>query len=122
LKQKKDSRWFSFNWENLNIIFVSFSDPLTALIDLQGFDGYFSWGRIITEKTGKSKDDLKKEFAESSDDKFWITVLVVAILEAMDKEKDLWELVVAKARKALNKDVDKQILDKLFAKANMFII
>ncbi len=77
---------------------------MSGLIDLQAFDGFFIWGEIITTKTGKSKDELASKFAEFANDKHWITVVVVVLLEAMESEKDLWELV-GKARKALSSEV-----------------
>ena len=101
-------------------------DKLTSLIDLQCSDGHFKWGEVLASLTGKNKKDLSAErhsFAGSGScsggsgvDVNWLTAIAIVLLEAMTAEKELWELVVQKAKKFLAKtlaeeDVAKLLLD-----------
>jgi hypothetical protein len=99
-------------------------DKLTSLIELQCSDGHFKWGEVLASLTGKNKKDLSAErpsFAGSGSggsgvDVNWLTAIAIVLLEAMTAEKELWELVVQKAKKFLAKtlaeeDVAKLLLD-----------
>jgi len=99
-------------------VVVQEEDKLTSLIDLQSSDGHFKWGEVITRCTGKSKDELtSKRPSFVADDDIWLTAVVVALLEAMTDEKDLWELVVQKARKYLSSHLKEEEVEKTIESA-----
>lgn len=80
------------------------SEKLHALIELQNFEGSWTFSDRLADITGVGKD----EFARPEAGTAWVTVLVIAFLEfRMREERDVWELVVAKARFWL----DTQFLD-----------
>jgi hypothetical protein len=93
-------------------------DKLTSLIDLQCSDGHFKWGDGLARLTGKSQEDLAaKRPALAGSDDFWLTAIAIVLLEAMSAEKDLWELVVQKARKFLAKTLNNDDIEKLLEAA-----
>jgi len=70
---------------------VQEEDKLTSLVDLQSSDGHFKWGEVITRCSGKSKDELTAKRPSSvTNDDLWLTAVVIALLEAMTNEEDLW--------------------------------
>ena len=93
-------------------------DKLTSLINLQSSDGHFRWGEILTICTNQNKDELsaKRPRLVKNDD-LWLTAIAVALLEAMEKDLDLWELVVLKARKFLAKHMSPEKVKKLIEAA-----
>jgi hypothetical protein len=93
-------------------------DKLTSLIDLQCSDGHFKWGDGLARLTGKSQEDLAaKRPAFAGSDDLWLTAIAIVLLEAMSAEKDLWELVVQKARKFLAKTLKNDDIEKLLEAA-----
>ena len=95
-------------------------DKLTSLIDLQCSDGHFKWGNGLARLTGKSREDLaaKRPSLVESDD-LWLTAIAIVLLEAMSADKDLWELVVQKARKFLAKTIKNEDIEKLLEAARL---
>jgi len=99
---------------------TDYEDELTGLIRLQAADGHFSWGDAISKCFGKSREEISNSRSGSgkeSDETIWTTVLAVVALEMMTQHKDLWELVVQKARKFLAEHLDEEALEKIFAEA-----
>ena len=93
-------------------------DKLTSLIDLQSSDGHFRWGEILTVCTKQNKDELTtKRPSFAGNDDLWLTAIAIALLEAMEKDLDLWELVVQKARKFLAKHLTLEEVQKLIEAA-----
>lgn len=93
-------------------------DKLTTLIGLQSSDGHFRWDDAVAKYSGSTKEDLlsKRQDPAISDD-IWITAILVAMLESMAEDKDLWELVVLKAKKFLAKTMSQDQMEKLLATA-----
>jgi hypothetical protein len=97
---------------------VQEEDKLTPLINLQSSDGHFKYGDVITRCTGKSNDELAaKQPSFVTDNDLWLTAIVIALLEAMTNEKDLWELVVQKARKYLSNRLKDKEMEKIIEAA-----
>jgi len=97
---------------------VQEEDDLTSLIDLQSSDGHFKYGDVITRCTGKSNNELTaKQPSFVTDNDLWLTAIVIALLEAMTNEKDLWELVVQKARKYLSNRLKEEEIEKIIEAA-----
>jgi hypothetical protein len=97
-------------------------DKLTALVDLQTSDGHFKWGDGLERFAGKTKEELmanRPSFAGHDD--LWVSAIVIVLLEAMEAEKELWELVVAKARKFLAKSLTQQQIEMLLAEAGKLV-
>ena len=93
-------------------------DKLTALINLQFSDGHFRWGEILAVCTKQNKDELSaKRPRLARNDDLWLTAIAIALLEAMEKDLDLWELVVLKARKFLAKHLSPEEVKKLIEAA-----
>jgi hypothetical protein len=58
-----------------------------------------------------------KRPALAGSDDLWLTAIAIVLLEAMSAEKDLWELVVQKARKFLAKTLNNDDIEKLLEAA-----
>ena len=96
------------------------NDELTDLIRLQAADGHFIWGNVISKRFGKSREEIVKSWPGPENERLediWMTVLAVVALEMITQQKDLWELVVQKARNFLAKHLDEDVMDKVFAEA-----
>ena len=107
-----------FNRSSLSSVLALAEDKLTSLIDLQSSDGHFRWGEILTVCTKQNKDDLiTKRPSFAGNDDLWLTAIAIALLEAMEKDLDLWELVVQKARKFLAKHLTLEEVQKLIEAA-----
>jgi len=93
-------------------------DKLTTLIGLQSSDGHFRWNEAVAKHSGSSKEDLMSKRPDSGiGEDIWITVILIAMLESMAEDKDLWELVVLKAKKFLAKTMTQDEMDKLLTAA-----
>ena len=93
-------------------------DKLTTLIDLQSSDGHFRWDDAVAGYLGSTKDELMSKRADAAiSDDIWITAVLIAMLESMAADKDLWELVVLKAKKFLAKTMNQDQMEKLLAAA-----
>lgn len=71
------------------------NDKVHSIIELQSFEGYWNINEGLRKVMGVDKEivDLKGQKTT------WNTILVVTFLETkMEEEKDVWELVVEKAR------------------------
>ena len=80
-------------------------DDLDSIIDLQGSSGIFKWGSVLERVFSATKEAVMQKRGDGGiDQDVWLTAVVIAYLEAkMGERKDLWELVVQKARKCLKK-------------------
>ena len=83
-------------------------DLLTSLIRLQAASGGFNWGQAFEDalKVTSEAEALKlaPTWLGQDQGQAWLAALAVAFLEArMQAEKDLWELVVIKAKKYVGK-------------------
>ena len=76
-------------------------DKLSQLVRLQAADGHFIWSDVIAKFCGMTEQKLMAASPSNATKEVWITGLVVAMLEQMTELRDLWELVVRKARKYL---------------------
>jgi len=97
-------------------------DKLTTLVDLQSSDGHFRWGEAVAAHSGKTKDELmatRPDFVSAEDP--WITAIVISMLQAMKEEEELWELVVAKAKKFLSKMFSNDQVEKMLSEAAKLI-
>ena len=93
-------------------------DKLTTLIDLQSSDGHFRWDDAVAGYLGSTKAELMSKRADAAiSDDIWITAVLIAMLESMAADKDLWELVVLKAKKFLAKTMNQDQVEKLLAAA-----
>ena len=93
-------------------------DKLTTLIDLQSSDGHFRWDDAVAGYLGSTKAELMSKRADAAiSDDIWITAVLIAMLESMAEDKDLWELVVLKAKKFLAKTMAKDQMEKLLTAA-----
>jgi hypothetical protein len=97
---------------------IKVEDKLTSLVDLQSSDGHFRWDDIVSSHAGKTKDELmlKRPDATVNED-LWITAIIITMLEAMKEDKDLWELVVMKAKKFLAKTMSQDQIEMLLVAA-----
>ena len=83
---------------------VELKDKLDMIIDLQGSSGMFKWGKVLETCLGGTEVEVAGKCESGLDQNLWLTALVIAYLEIqMMSKKDLWELVVQKARKYLKK-------------------
>ena len=93
-------------------------DKLTTLIDLQSSDGHFRWDDVVAGFLGSTKEEvMSKRPAVAGSDDIWISAVLIAMLESMAEDKDLWELVVLKAKKFLAKTMAKDQMEKLLTAA-----
>lgn len=78
-------------------------DSLTEIIHLQSAGGMFKWGPPLETAFKKSATEALAAGAQGNvAESVWITALVVAYLEGkMVEQRDLWDLVVAKAKSYL---------------------
>ena len=96
-------------------------DKLSQLVRLQAADGHFVWNDVIDKCYGMAREELMANSPDFASEEVWITSLVVAILEQMLELKDLWELVVRKARKYLEKNVTLANVEKLVQAASTLL-
>ena len=79
----------------------SLHSKMMALMTLQSASGHFAQNKMIGDIVGKPFKDLKAEVPDSKPEtmKSWLTAVVIAFLEVKcQKEKDLWEMSVEKAK------------------------
>ena len=94
-------------------------DKLSQLVRLQAADGHFIWNDVIAKSCGMTQHKLMAASPSYAKvEEVWITGLVVAMLEQMPELKDLWELVVRKARKYLEKQITLIKTEKLIQDAS----
>ena len=92
------------------------ADDLTLLIRLQSASGSFVWGDVIAKLWNRTQEDLMAANPGSGED-LWITTLAIRALEEMTSQKDLWELIVQKAKKFVVKQLGEAGLENLLAVA-----
>ena len=95
-----------------------------ALINLQTFSGAWTWNAEFFATLGVDPNTVSKEAIGSTDPETCATALAIAFLEgkAGDK-KDVWEMVVAKARAWLGTqlDVGEKGVSEVVAEAGAFL-
>jgi len=81
-------------------------EKILALTSLQTAAGNFVFGEDIESIIGKGYTNFKQKSTELKfETNKWLTALIVAFLEEnFQKEKDVWELIVDKARTYLQND------------------
>ena len=81
-------------------------EKILALTSLQTAAGNFVFGEDIEAIMGKGYTNFKQKSTELKfETNKWLTALIVAFLEEnFQKEKDVWELIVDKARSFLQND------------------
>ena len=94
---------------------LSGQDLMFAIIDLQKAAGSFKWGKGLETLLGISEKEMKTKAKENQIDlEDWITAVCIAYLESQVDAKDMWELVVDKAKSHLkNKISDESLLKKV---------
>ena len=92
-------------------------DKLSQLVRLQAADGHFIWSDVIAKFCGMSQQKLMAASPSNATEEVWITGLVVAMLEQMVELRDLWELVVRKARKYLENQITSTYVEQLIRDA-----
>ena len=92
-------------------------DKLSQLVRLQAADGHFSWSDVIAKFCGMTQQKLMAASPSNATKEVWITGLVVAMLEQMTELRDLWELVVRKARKYLENQITSSYMEQLIQDA-----
>ena len=102
--------------EEKSISADSAGDDLTLMVRLQSASGSFAWGDVIGKLFKTTKEDLMGANPGCGED-VWITALAIRALEEMASQKDLWELVVQKAKKFLMKQLGEAGLENLLAAA-----
>ena len=79
-------------------------ESLTNLIHLQLADGSFKFGKILENLTGMTEQELMEKCYRGEDGITWITAIAFAVLEKFfPNDKDLWDLVVNKAKLFIQK-------------------
>ena len=94
---------------------------LSSLINLQAADGHFNWGDVFLSCLGKSQSDIVSACPKYTKKDCWITALAIVVLENLVDQKDLWELVVLKAKKFIAKQMKDGEKEKLMNAANHFV-
>lgn len=97
---------------------------LDIIIDQQGSGGEFRWSKEFEKVLGIKKNELDANRMEGIDKEAWLTAVIVVYLEQkMLAEKDLWELMVQKARKCVMKMVggSSEKNQAIFDKAVVFV-
>merc|ERR1711879_959309 len=85
-------------------------DDLEKLINLQLANGSFKFGKCF----GHSEEEMKKSCPSGESFEVWITACAIAMLEKKYKnDKDLWELVVDKAKKFVKSNISGSLDDVL---------
>ena len=92
-------------------------DKLSQLVRLQAADGHFIWSDVIAKFCGMTQQKLMAASPSNATKEVWITGLVVAMLEQMTELRDLWELVVRKARKYLENQITSSYVEQLIRDA-----
>merc|ERR1712107_465013 len=88
-------------------------DDLEKLINLQLANGSFKFGKCFKH----SEEEMKKSCPSGESFEVWITACAIAMLEKKYKnDKDLWQLVVDKAKKFVKSNI-KGSLDDVLKKA-----
>ena len=92
--------------------------PLHGLISLQTFSGAWEWNDDLFAVVGK-----KLEFdAAFVSEQFMATSLAVAYLEArLADSKDVWEMVVEKAKTWMGSQIGEDVVDGLIEKAKRLL-
>ena len=75
-------------------------DRLEALISSQTSVGFFKENTIIKNIIGDKFDEFQQQCQNKNmESKVWLTALIIAFIEkSFPKEKDVWELIIEKAR------------------------
>ena len=73
-------------------------DPISALVDLQTFEGFWKWSDALLAITGVNGKRVEAAGAAASKEVLATAVTIVYFEKRLAGSKDTWELVVAKAR------------------------
>ena len=80
-------------------------DIMNSIIDLQRSSGAFQWGSVLEKALKISKMDADKAAKDNGGLEVWVTALIIVYFKLkMTASKDLWELVVEKATKFVEKN------------------
>jgi hypothetical protein len=92
------------------------ASPLHSLISLQTFAGAWDWnGDLFAVVTHGKKPEFDAAFGS---EQFMATALAVAYMETkLTNSKDVWEMVVAKAKNWMGTQVHPEAVDGLVKKA-----
>jgi hypothetical protein len=92
------------------------ASPLHSLISLQTFLGAWDWnGDLFAVVMHGKKPEFDAAFGSKQ---FMATVLAVAYMETnLKNSKDVWEMVVAKAKTWMGTQVNPEVVDGLIEKA-----
>ena len=66
-------------------------DRLFSLTRLQAADRHFIWVDVILSCFGKGQSDIVLACPKYAKKDYWFTALVIAVLEKLVNQKDLWE-------------------------------
>jgi len=93
---------------------------LNELIDLQLANGTFKMGKSIETLLDIKEEDIKKKCPQGVEMDVWITALCIVLIETKFKEsKDLWELVISKARKSIGHTTEN--MDEIMVEAKKHV-
>ena len=102
---------------------------MTQLISLQKSNGIFeisppNWKGSVFEVFAGKYEDVQSSCPTGIKLNLWITALAIKIMEVkMSEKKELWELVIQKSKKLLNKEIKKnsETIQLLLDKAEEYI-
>jgi len=97
--------------------------PVIQLISLQSFDGSYTLTEKIAAIVGKSLDEIKNGASKGNlQEQVFVTALAISFfLTKLSAEKDVWELIVMKARKWLAKAIQPEQVDAAIQTATTFL-
>ena len=82
----------------------SHGDSLENIIHQQSADGSFKFGQVFEDLIGLDFEEIQAKCPQNIEMKIWITAISVTLLEKkFAADKNLWELIVNKAKKYLKK-------------------
>ena len=107
---------------SINYSTLSDSEKVHELISLQDFDGFYEATETLWEILGVESGNANRKGGAGIGDDVWATMLVVCFLEKkMRGEKDLWEMVMEKARLWLKGQIGDELVEEIEKKArNVF--
>ncbi|CCC06044.1 unnamed protein product [Sordaria macrospora k-hell] len=85
---------------------ATYLEPLAALVNLQQFDGSWSWSQQLLDVLGQSQSTEESYGVSVPNTNMLATALVLAYLEVkLAHEKDEWEMLADKAREWLRSEL-----------------
>jgi phage tail tube protein FII len=99
------------------------ASPLMQLISLQSFDGSYTLSEKFAVIVGKSLEEIKGGASKANlQEQVFTTALAISFyVTKMSGEKDVWELIVNKARKWLGKSLQPEQVTAAVAAASAFL-